>query len=39
MKVTEREALFGGMAITVAVLAFNLAGDALGDIFDPKLRI
>lgn len=32
------QALFGGMAITLAVLAFNLAGDALRDIWDPRLR-
>ena len=33
------QALFSGMAITLAVLAFNLAGDALRDILDPRLRI
>ena len=33
------QAVFGGMAITLAVLAFNLAGDALRDILDPRLRI
>jgi peptide/nickel transport system permease protein len=33
------QALFGGMAITLAVLAFNLAGDALRDIWDPRLRV
>lgn len=32
-------ALFSGLAITLAVLAFNLAGDALRDILDPRLRI
>lgn len=32
-------ALFSGSAITLAVLAFNLAGDALRDVLDPKLRI
>jgi peptide/nickel transport system permease protein len=33
------QGLFSGMAITLAVLAFNLAGDALRDILDPRLRI
>jgi peptide/nickel transport system permease protein len=32
------ESLFAGVAITVAVLGFNLAGDALRDEFDPRLR-
>lgn len=32
------EALFAGGAITLAVLAFNLAGDALRDELDPRLR-
>jgi peptide/nickel transport system permease protein len=32
-------ALFSGGAITLAVLAFNLAGDALRDVLDPRLRI
>ncbi|GBD12584.1 Oligopeptide transport system permease protein OppC [bacterium HR24] len=32
------EALFSGLAITLAVLAFNLAGDALRDELDPRLR-
>lgn len=31
-------ALFSGAAITLAVLAFNLAGDALRDVMDPRLR-
>ncbi len=30
--------LFPGMAITVMVLAFNLLGDSLRDIWDPRLR-
>ena len=29
---------FPGLAITVVVLAFNLLGDALRDIWDPRLR-
>jgi len=31
-------AIFPGVAITVAVLAFNLLGDALRDILDPRLH-
>lgn len=31
-------AVFPGLAITVAVLGFNLLGDALRDILDPRLR-
>jgi ABC-type dipeptide/oligopeptide/nickel transport system permease subunit len=30
--------IFPGLAITFAVLAFNLFGDALRDILDPRLR-
>ncbi len=33
------QALFSGMAITLAVLGFNLAGDALRDVLDPRLRV
>jgi peptide/nickel transport system permease protein len=29
---------FAGLAILVAVLAFNLLGDALRDVMDPRLR-
>ena len=32
-------ALFSGAAITLAVLAFNLVGDALRDVLDPRLRV
>lgn len=32
-------AVFSGLAITLAVLAFNLVGDALRDIMDPRLRV
>jgi peptide/nickel transport system permease protein len=32
------QAVFAGLAISLAVLAFNLAGDALRDIMDPRLR-
>ena len=31
-------AIFPGTAIATAVLAFNLLGDGLRDIIDPKLR-
>jgi ABC-type dipeptide/oligopeptide/nickel transport system permease subunit len=31
-------AFFPGLAITLTVLAFNLLGDSLRDIFDPRLR-
>jgi peptide/nickel transport system permease protein len=30
--------LFPGLAISIAVLAFNLFGDMLRDILDPRLR-
>ncbi|MBI4312666.1 MAG: ABC transporter permease [Chloroflexi bacterium] len=30
--------IFPGLAITLAVLAFNLFGDALRDVLDPRLR-
>jgi peptide/nickel transport system permease protein len=33
------QAVFSGLAITLGVLAFNLAGDALRDVLDPRLRI
>jgi peptide/nickel transport system permease protein len=32
------ESLFAGAAITIAVLAFNLSGDAIRDELDPRLR-
>ena len=31
-------AIFPGLAIFVVVLGFNLMGDALRDVLDPKLR-
>ena len=31
-------AIFNGLAISLAVLGFNLAGDALRDVLDPRLR-
>lgn len=30
--------IFPGVAMTIAVLGFNLVGDAVRDIFDPRLR-
>jgi peptide/nickel transport system permease protein len=32
-------AIFPGLAITASVFAFNLFGDALRDVLDPKLRV
>ena len=32
------ESVFAGLAITVTVLAFNLAGDTVRDLLDPRLR-
>ena len=32
------EAIFPGLAITLAVFGFNLFGDAVRDALDPKLR-
>jgi len=32
-------AIFPGVAISLAVFSFNLFGDALRDIFDPRLRV
>ena len=32
-------AIFPGLAITFSVLAFNLFGDALRDVLDPKMRV
>ena len=31
-------AVFPGVAITLVVLGFNLLGDALRDVWDPRLR-
>ncbi|MDQ3459936.1 MAG: ABC transporter permease [Deinococcota bacterium] len=31
-------AIFPGLAITVTVMAFNILGDSLRDVFDPRLR-
>ena len=31
-------AIFPGLAISPAILSFNLFGDTLRDIWDPKLR-
>jgi peptide/nickel transport system permease protein len=32
-------ALFPGLAISLAVFAFNIFGDSLRDALDPKLRL
>jgi peptide/nickel transport system permease protein len=32
-------AIFPGLAISITVLAFNMLGDALRDVLDPRLRI
>jgi peptide/nickel transport system permease protein len=32
-------AIFPGLAIMIVVLGFNLLGDGLRDILDPRLRI
>ena len=39
INVSPWQAVFAGAAITLAVLSFNLMGDALRDILDPRLRI
>jgi len=39
LNVSPWQAVFAGAAITLAVLSFNLMGDALRDILDPRLRI
>ena len=31
-------AMFPGLAIFIVVVGFNLLGDALRDVWDPKLR-
>jgi len=38
VKTAPWAAIFPGMAIFVIVFGFNLLGDALRDVFDPKLR-
>jgi peptide/nickel transport system permease protein len=32
------ESVFAGSAITLLVMAFNLLGDAMRDVLDPRLR-
>jgi len=34
----KRSRRFPGLAITITVLAFNLLGDGICDILDPRLR-
>ena len=38
MKTAPWVGIFPGLTIFIVVLGFNLLGDALRDIFDPKLR-
>jgi peptide/nickel transport system permease protein len=38
MEIAPWIAVFPGLAIFLAVLGFNLAGDGLRDIMDPELR-
>lgn len=38
IRVAPWMAIFPGIAISLAVFAFNLFGDALRDVFDPRLR-
>lgn len=38
MEIAPWLAIFPGIAISLAVLAFNLFGDALRDVLDPRLR-
>ena len=38
VKTAPHVAIFPGVAIFIVVLGFNLLGDALRDVFDPKLR-
>jgi peptide/nickel transport system permease protein len=38
MLLAPHTAIFPGMAISLAVLAFNLLGDGLRDVLDPRLR-
>jgi ABC-type dipeptide/oligopeptide/nickel transport system permease subunit len=38
MEVAPWLALFPGLAISITVLAFNLLGDAMRDLLDPRLR-
>ena len=38
LQVAPWVAISPGMAIFIVVLGFNLLGDALRDVFDPKLR-
>ena len=37
MEISPWVAIFPGLAIAVAVLGFNLLGDGLQDLLDPKL--
>jgi ABC-type dipeptide/oligopeptide/nickel transport system permease subunit len=39
IKTSPWQSVFAGAFITLAVLAFNVLGDSLRDILDPRLRI
>jgi peptide/nickel transport system permease protein len=39
MEIAPWMAIFPGLAISIAVLGTNLLGDALRDVFDPRLRV
>jgi peptide/nickel transport system permease protein len=38
MEVAPWTAIFPGVAIMLAVLAFNVLGDGIRDLLDPRLR-
>ena len=38
MTIAPGLAIFPGLALSMTVLAFNLFGDALRDVLDPRLR-
>jgi len=38
MQIAPWLAIFPGLALSLAVLAFNLFGDALRDVPDPRMR-
>ena len=38
MEVAPWTAVFPGVAIMIAVLGFNLLGDGIRDLLDPRLR-
>ena len=38
MEVAPRLALYPGLALTITVYCFNMFGDAMRDLLDPRLR-